>query len=90
VGLLDRDYVDRANVRRRGEQVGCYLAEGLRDLPGQVGVSGVVGVESVEYAVAGVADLERIPGDSALLSDCKRATRFEECGEVVSLAGLGV
>src|SRR5262245_27651226 len=88
--LLDRHDVDGSDVRVGGQQVGRDLPEGLRDLPVQVGLTGVLGLEGVEDAVAGVADLERVPGNRALLGDREVAARLQERGEFAASAGLGL
>jgi hypothetical protein len=50
-----------------------------------MGGTSVLGLERVEDAVAGVADLERIPGDGALLSGRDLAARLQEGRELVAL-----
>jgi MFS family permease len=60
--LLDRDDVDRADVGVLGEQVRPDLSESLGNLPVEVRLPGVLGLEGVEDAVGDVVDLEGIPG----------------------------
>ena len=52
--------------------------------------AGVVGGEGVEDAVAGVADLERVPGDGAFLGDGQVPAGLEECPQFVALTSLGL
>ena len=54
-----------------------------------VGLTGFLGFEGVEDAVGGVADLERVPGDRALLGDGQRPAGLEECSQVVAFTGFG-
>src|SRR4029077_12141308 len=51
--------------------------------------AGVVGGEGIEDAVAGVADLERVPGDGALLGDGQLPSGLEECRQLFALTGFG-
>jgi hypothetical protein len=52
-----------------------------------VGLPCVVGLEGVEDAVAGVTDLERIPGHGALLGHRELAACLQERGQLGALAG---
>src|SRR5260370_1369568 len=88
--LLDRDDVDSADLRVTGEQVGSDLAKRSRDLAVQVGLPGVAGLEGVEDAVAGVTDLERVPGHSALLGNRELAAGPQERGQFLALAWRGL
>src|ERR1700748_951063 len=67
--LLDGQDVDGLDVRFAGQQVGGHLGERGRYLAVDVRGAGVVGGEGVEDVVAGGADLDRVPGDGALLGD---------------------
>jgi hypothetical protein len=67
--LLDGQDVDEPDVGVADEQFAGDLAEGSRYLAVEVGGPGVLGLEGVEDAVAGFADLECVPGNGALLGD---------------------
>jgi hypothetical protein len=49
---------------------------------------GLVGREGVEDAVAGVIDLERVPGDGASLGDGQLTGGLEEVRQLAALPGL--
>src|SRR5271154_1996620 len=57
--LLDGDHVDRLDVGLGGEQVASDLGHGFGYLAVDVGLAGVLRLESVEDAVVGVVELER-------------------------------
>ena len=59
--LLERKDVDGPDVWITCQQVDRNLGQGGRDLAVDVRGAGAVGGEGVEDAVAGIADLERIP-----------------------------
>lgn len=59
--LLERQDVDGPDVWVTCQQVGRHLGQGGRDLAVDVRSTGVVSGEGVEDAVAGAADLERVP-----------------------------
>jgi hypothetical protein len=83
--LLDGDDVERLNHRVARQQVAGDLAERLRDRPVDVRGPRVIGLERVKDPVAVLADLERVPGDRALLGDSELAAGPQELGELVSL-----
>ena len=86
--LFHGDDLDGADVGIAREQFGPDLAQRLGDLPAEVGLERVVGFEGVEDAVSGVADLERVPRDRALLGDGDCAAGFEERTRSSPLPGL--
>src|ERR1022692_2176359 len=88
--LLHRDDVDCADVRGTGEQAGSNLAECSRDLAVQVGLPVLVGLEAVEDAIAGVTDLERVPGHGAQLGHRELAASLQERGQFRALARHGL
>src|SRR4051794_27617814 len=67
--LLDRQKVERAHVRRRGEQIRSDLAEGLRDLAPGVGIAGT--------SVRGFLFRLSVQGSG---SDCQTARRPPSTG----------
>ena len=67
--LLERQDVDGPDVWVTRQQVDRNLGQGGRDLAVDVGSTGAVSAEGVEDAVAGIADLERVPADGALFGD---------------------
>ena len=67
--LLDGQDVDEPDVWCAGQQIGRHVGKRGWDLAVEVRGPGVAGGESVEDAVAGVIDLERVPGDGASLGD---------------------
>src|SRR3984885_4290141 len=88
--LLDGQDVDELDVGVAGEQLAGDLAEGHRYLAVEVRIQGVPGLEGVEDAVGGVADLECVPVNGALLGNRDLAAGLQECGELVARSGLGL
>jgi hypothetical protein len=55
-----------------------------------VRVPRVFGLERVEDPVVVLVDLERVPGNRALLLDRELAARLQELGELAALAFFGL
>ncbi len=62
-------------------------SEGYRDAARQVRVPVIFAGKYVEYAVRGVAELERVPGDRAFFPGRRLAGRGEEGRQGIPLAG---
>jgi Integrase core domain len=86
--LLDGYEVDGLDVRCAGQQVGRHFGQRGRYLAVDVRGASVAGGKGVEDAVAGVANLERVPGDGAFLGDGQVPAGLEECRQLVALTSL--
>jgi hypothetical protein len=86
--LLDGDDVERLNHRVARQQVAGDLAERLRDGPVDVRGPRVIGLERVKDPVAVLADLERVPGDRALLGDSELAPARRNSASSFAFPGL--
>jgi hypothetical protein len=87
--LFDGKNVDGPNVRLFCEELGSDLAERRRDLTVDVCLAGILRVEGVEDAVAGVTQFEGVPGHGSLFGHSESSATFQEGGEVLAFAGLG-